>query len=120
MKTNSAIRNYKHSIGICLGIIAALVIITSETCYYGYLASQTSSIEVSQDDNGDDGEHAIISISKDAVTSIAHLFIQQVLHFISDIYSASADDVIEIPESIPDFNSYFRTLFRLIISPNAP
>ncbi|UII22837.1 hypothetical protein [Fulvivirga ligni] len=127
MRNHITIRKFKHTIGLCIGVLAALVILTSETCYYSYMASYSlatsgkdTTIDIKHDNKDDSNDHAILSISKDAVSSVAHMNITQALHFITEIYSGSSEDVVEIPENIPDFNTYFKTLFRLIISPNAP
>lgn len=119
MYNSENISKHKHVIGICFGIVAAIVILVSQSFYYDYLASAEAGFHTEVEDEGEE-DHAIITINKDVVTSAVQLTITQTLHFIADIHldnAAQAD--IEIDQKV-DFNTYFKTLFRLIISPNAP
>lgn len=114
------ISRYKHALGISLGIVAAIAVLFSQSCYYNYVALEKS--KVNTEVPGADGEehHDVLTISKDAVTSAVQFTISQVLHLIGNIDLQNSDEVEVELEQTTDFNTYFRTLFRLIIAPNAP
>lgn len=119
MKSFKNISKHKQTIGICFGIIAAIVILMSQSFYYDYLAnaSQEATVEVSDEGNE---QPDILTISNDAVTSVVQFTIAHVLHFIAELYLDNTDEIeVEVVGKI-EANSYFKTLFRRIISPNAP
>lgn len=108
----------KQVIGICFGIVAAIVVLLSQSFYFDYLVS-TEKITAEVADEGED-EPEILSISKIALTSAVQHSITHALHFIADIYfDNSGEERVEVDQKV-NFNTYFNTLFRLIISPNAP
>lgn len=107
-------------LSVTMGVVAALAVLCSQSFTY------TSSIKAQQDtkkevpSDHDQENHDIATVSQDAVSSFVQLTISHDLHFITDIYHNVVEEVnIEFDQKI-DFNSFFKTLFRLIISPNAP
>ncbi|ELR70918.1 hypothetical protein C900_03201 [Fulvivirga imtechensis AK7] len=120
MKKLGKISRYKQTIGICFGILAAVVILVSQSCYYNFLANEEAKVNTEVNDQKGEPKHDVLTISKDAVASVVQYTISHALHFIAEIYLENTDEVeIAIDQEV-DFNAYFKTLFRLIIAPNAP
>ncbi len=110
----------KEGLALTLGIVAAIAILFSQTAFVS--EKHTSDVETHQSSDDDNAEntHDITIIAQDAVSSIAQLTLANGLHFITDIDQNETETVkVHFDQKI-DFNSYFKTLFRLIISPNAP
>lgn len=122
MRAKNNISALKHTIGIAIGIIAALVILVSQTFYFDYLAN-TDGDKVKTEVAEDGSEHHasdVLTISQDAVTTVVQFTINQILLFITDLQLISNEDVkVEFSQKV-ELTTYFKTLFRLIISPNAP
>lgn len=116
MKVLNIILERKHAIGMMMGIITAVVILSTQTFYYDYAVK--NQVEIASEDEEQPSE--ILTIGHDAVSTVVEYTLQQVLHFISTIYTESAEALnIELEEE-PRFNALFKALFRSIISPNAP
>jgi len=110
---------FKEWLSIVLGVVAAIAILCSQS--FTYTVSELPDEVKTELPADDDGEHhEVTTISQDAVSSVVQLTISHGLHFITNIYH----NVVEVAKTWfdqkIDFNSYFKTLFRLIISPNAP
>lgn len=120
MNRLKTISKYKQTIGICFGIIAAIAILVSQSCYYNYLAKEEARVKTEVADEEGDDNHDVLTISKDAVTSAVQFTISQVLHFIAEIHQENGADIEVKDDRVVEFNSLFKTLFRLIIAPNAP
>ncbi|MBL6446844.1 hypothetical protein JMN32_11010 [Fulvivirga sp. 29W222] len=121
MNKQRHISNYKQTIGIVIGIVAAIVILVSQSFYYDYMASTEGGVktEIGSEPTGEQ-QPDILTIGKDAVTTVVQFTITQVLQFIADLQLANSDEVqIEFDQKV-ELNTFFKTLFRLIISPNAP
>lgn len=120
MKGVKNISKYKHAIGMATGVVTALVILFSQVFYFDYAPETQSQVKTEQSQDQDGSETTDVTISQDAVSSIVQVNINQGLHFISDIHFSVTDlGDFEIV-TIPDLNKYFKALFNLIISPNAP
>ncbi|QSE97525.1 hypothetical protein [Fulvivirga lutea] len=121
MKLSSNISRFKHSAGIAMGLLAALVILVSQSFYFEYVSNFEQSVSVEQtSDNSDDSEDQVIKMGHQALSSAVEFSIQSVLHFITHIYDENPVEKPLVSENINGLTSYFQTLFRLIISPNAP
>lgn len=121
MSRRKNISKIKSSVSLITGVLAALVILFTQSFYFDYAAeTQTESkVKTEQSDNTDE-DQAILKIGSEAVAQVAQVSLQNALHFISNIYlDNSQQNHIEYKPK-PLFNAYFHTLFRLIISPNAP
>jgi len=107
-------------LSITLGVMAAIAVLCSQSL--SYASSLRSEKETKKEIPGDHEQdhHDLPTLSQDAVSSFVQLTISHDLHFITDIYHNTVEEVnTELDQKI-DFNSFFKTLFRLIISPNAP
>ena len=120
MNKQNYISKYKQSIGIVIGIVAAVVILVSQSFYYDYLASADGVNTEISTENTDDQQPDILTIGKDAVATVVQFTITHVLHFIAELQLANSDEIeIEFDQKV-ELDTFFKTLFRLIISPNAP
>ncbi|MEQ9165899.1 MAG: hypothetical protein RLO12_06565 [Fulvivirga sp.] len=119
MSRRKNISKFKSSVSLVTGILAASVILFTQIFYFDYAAENESKVKTEQSDNTDE-DQTILKIGSEAVAQVAQVSLQNVLHFISNIYlDNSQQNHIEYKPK-PLFNAYFHTLFRLIISPNAP
>ncbi|MEP2771221.1 MAG: hypothetical protein ABJH05_03665 [Fulvivirga sp.] len=110
----------KEGLALTLGIVAAVAILFSQTALVSDNHTSDTETHQSTEDDNTENKHDITTITQDAVSSIAQLTLANGLHFITDIDQNESEPVkVQFNQKI-DFNSYFRTLFRLIISPNAP
>jgi hypothetical protein len=116
MEKLTKISNIKHTAGIALGILAALVILVSQSFYFDYVAKSECKVKTEKSDQ----EQTILKIGQEAVAQAANVTLHNVLHFISEIFLDDSSEVHIDIKLQPEFNSLFNTLFRLIISPNAP
>ena len=102
-----------------IGVLAAVVILFTQSFCFDYAESAESKVKTEQSDTTDE-ERTVLKIGSEAVAQVAQVSLQNVLHFISNIYlDNSQQSHIEYSPQ-PLFNAYFHALFRLIISPNAP
>ncbi|WP_155211138.1 hypothetical protein [Fulvivirga aurantia] len=111
----------KEWLSIALGVMAALAILCSQSFTYTQLSEVDKSIETEIPTNDSDDENQeLATISQVAVSSFVQVTLSQGLHFITNIYHNVIEVVADHVDQKIDFNSYFKALFRLIISPNAP
>lgn len=110
----------KDGLSLFLGVFVAIAILLSQSIVVSSSQEEeTKPVTEQQSDQGDEAEQ-VLTISQDAVSSVAQITISHSLRFISDIYQKAEDKVEVNLDQKVDFNPYFRALFRLIISPNAP
>lgn len=119
MRNINNISKYKRSISLVMGVLAAMLIIFTQSFYFDYAASADKKVKTEQSDSSDK-EQTILKIGSEAVAQVAQVSLQNVLHFISNIYLDNSEQNHIEYRPQPLFNAYFHTLFRLIISPNAP
>lgn len=119
MKKNKNTINFKHFAGISLGIVAAVVILVSQSFYFDYVANVEGNAHTEQVSDVDSDE-TVIKMAHQALSTVVQFAVQNVLHFISQIYKEDTFESSVSIENTISFDSYFHTLFRLIISPNAP
>lgn len=118
MKGYSSIVRYKFNAGILLGMLAALVIVLTDiTTVHVPVQEDIVSQTASDQDSGEDQQ---ISAGKDLVATVSQLTLHHAWHFIASIYTDEGQDQDTEGFEVREYNSWFRTLFRLIISPNAP
>ncbi len=120
MITRNNIAKRKHALGLIIGLLAAVLILFTQSFYYEYVAISKEQIKAEQTDKANDTEAAILKAAPSAVSQVVQVTLQHAWQLISII---SFDDArthqINYTPSLHQ-NTLFRTLFRLIISPNAP
>jgi len=118
MKASRNISRKKELTFILMGVLAALAIVCSQSfSYFDYAGDSKANTEIPADE---ENQQDIPSISQDAVSSFVQLTLNQALHFIADLKYQVKETVTVFLDQKLDYNTYFKTLFRLIISPNAP
>ncbi len=120
MKGYSEIVRYKFKAGILLGFMAAFAILFSELSSFQY--RQAAAIQAKADKAGDydDKAQEVLEVGKHLVAHVSQLIIVQEWHFLGDIYTIDHQDQEPGALEVRGYNTWFKTLFRLIISPNAP
>lgn len=125
MKGYSNIVTVKHRLGIVFGLLAAVIILATNVVpgsdqYYQAVRKSVEKKDKQHKDRsaGDSAEY--LTITQDLISPVSPLVITQDWHFLGEILHEEDDHVEFMPRHIDSYNSLFRTLFRQIISPNAP
>jgi len=108
---------------LTLGAVVALLIVVSQVGYYHLQYSLVDSQRLEMGDDGQKEENGGIDFqvfSNDAISTIITVNLQQGLHFIHEICLEPIENVGTTFEKLVHPSKYFLTLFRRIISPNAP
>ena len=120
MKYITDILKAKHTLGIALGLMAAFVILFSQSFYFDYVSNVEGDVKTENSAESHSDSETVIKMAHQALSTVAEFAVQTVWHFITEIFVA---DKVETPhyfESYSGFTPYFQALFKLIISPNAP
>ena len=114
---------FRHKILTLLaGIATAGVIVFSQLFYFqaANYCQEKAETEQHEHDQKKDGTEIYISIPSSSISSSSHIEITKDLSFVLEIlfeHETKEEEVTRI--SLPA-NRFFQTLFRFIISPNAP
>jgi hypothetical protein len=113
------ISKLKDYLGITIGVFAAIIILFTQSFYFDYVAQAQYNVKIDKTEKTDKAP-TILKVGQVAVAHAVQVTFQNVLHFISNIYidESNSNHVDNKPQV--SFNTLFVTLFRLIISPNAP
>jgi hypothetical protein len=101
------------------GIATALVIVFSQLFYFQAANYCQKKAEAEQHDQKT-GHESYISIPSSTISSTSHLEIHQDLSFVLGILFELKSEKEESTEVVLPVDRFFQTLFRFIISPNAP
>ena len=103
---------------LIVGILAALTILSGQI----YNTQFAPLVQISQEKaaNTDDEQKEIIIKSVEAVSTVAHVNLTHQFYFISEILHKEGDHEESTYFELPKLSTFFTTLFRQIISPNAP
>jgi hypothetical protein len=103
---------------LIMGILAALTILSGQV----YTTQLTPAVEVSQEDtSSSDTEHQqTIVKAVDAVSTSANVSLTHHFYFINEILHIEENHEESTFFELPKLSTFFTTLFRQIISPNAP
>lgn len=118
MKTKLNISKSKNTMILIMGILTALTILSGQI----YNTQFSPSIELSQDSNSNDADDQQQTIVRtvDAVSTTAHVNLIHQFYFITEILYAEENHKESTYFELPKLNTFFTTLFRQIISSNAP
>lgn len=112
---------FRHKILTLLaGIATAAVIIFSQLFYFQAANYCQEKAETEQQDQKKDGPETHISIPSSTISSSSHIEITQDLSFVLEILFERESKEEEVTRISLPVNRFFQTLFRFIISPNAP
>ncbi len=119
MRIRNNIVDFKHSVGIILGVITALMITFSQSLYYVADSSELETPSKEQTSQEDDAE-SVLTAQNDLLGSGGQQSISHTWHLNIIIpFDDFRDFTSECLKAV-DYNTQFRTLFRTLISPNAP
>ena len=112
---------FRHKILTLLaGITTAGVIIFSQLFYFQAANYCQEKAETEQQDQKKDGTETHISIPSSSISSSSHIELSHELSFIVEALFQSESKEEEVTRITVPVNRFFQTLFRFIISPNAP
>ncbi len=116
----SSIVRYKFRAGLILGFLAAIAILMTDFTLVNHQGKTDTELRADQEQDRGDESSTQLTASKDLVATVSQLTIQHAWHFIADIYTVDHEDQDTRGFDVREYDTWFRTLFRLIISPNAP
>jgi hypothetical protein len=112
---------FRHKILTLLaGIATAGVIIFSQLFYFQAANYCQEKVDTEQQAHKKDGTESYISIPSSSIASSSHIEITQDLSFVLEILFEGESKEEEVTRISVPVNRIFQTLFRFIISPNAP
>jgi len=112
---------FRHKILTLLaGIATAVVIVFSQLFYFQAANYCQKKAETAQHEQKKGGNETHISIPSSTISSSSHVEITQDLSFVLEILFERESKEEEVTRISLPVNRFFQTLFRFIISPNAP
>ena len=114
------ILKHKHFTGILFGIFAGLIILSNQSLYYNLDAETAEQTKKELADQEEGEEIPAIKVGQEAITSVVQVILVQAIRSVTDILFSDDNEVKHTYSSEVSPNSYFKALFNLIISPNAP
>ena len=113
---------FRHKmLTLLAGLATAGVIVFSQLFYFqaaNYCQEKATTKQHEQKQK--DAPESYISIPSSTISSAPHIEINQDLQFVLETLLKSESDEILIPTISLPVSKFFETLFRVIISPNAP
>lgn len=112
---------FRHkTLTLLAGIVTAGVIVFSQLFYFQAATYCQEKVDTKQHDPTSDSPESYISIPSSTISSTCNVEIHQDLSSVSEIlFEKQSDEESNNIISLP-VNKFFHTLFRFIISPNAP
>lgn len=118
MRTNS---KYNHPTALLLIVLLGMTVLVYQTSQsYMHVSQVVKTRNTEQSDQQEKGSEQQISLSQDVILSVSNIHLDQEFYQIKEILFGGEENEEEVPPTIERFTSYFRTLFRQVISPNAP
>ncbi len=112
---------FRHRIlTLFAGVVTASVIIFSQLFYFQAATYCQERVDIEQHDQKEGTAESYISIPSSTISSTSHIEISQDLNFVLEILFERKPDEEIITRISHPVNRFFQTLFRFIISPNAP
>lgn len=106
---------------LLLGVATASVIVFSQIFYFQAATYCQEKVKTEQEnDQQTDSNASHISLPSSTISSAPHIELNQDLSFVlGALFESTTNEAAEMEVELP-LNSLFHTLFRVIISPNAP
>ena len=104
---------------LIVGILAALTILSGQV-YTTQLAAPTEVVSQEDSATSDAEQQQVIVKTVDAVSTSASVSLTHQFYFISEILHIQENHEESTFFELPRLSTFFTTLFRQIISPNAP
>ena len=102
-----------------MGVLIAMVLGMGQVNYLTDTVEKPT-VEQNEDENQDTSDEIIIVSAVDAISTSAQLVISHVFYFISENILSDSPKINSGYFEKPYLVSYLTTIFRQIISPNAP
>jgi hypothetical protein len=102
------------------GIATAGLIVFSQLFYFQAATYCQKKAETQQHDQKKTGTETYISIPSSTISSTSHIEIHQDISFVLEILFKQEAEEETTPKIALPVNRFFQTLFRFIVSPNAP
>lgn len=116
-KATANISNYKRLASVLLGVVMAVVIVFGQVTSYD---APENIQENEQQTNEDSSEDILVLKAADAIASSVQVNLTHQYYFISEIIFADEPSTSGWHIATPVLTTFMHTLFRQIISPNAP
>lgn len=120
MRSQNNITEFKYSVGILLGVITAIAIVFSQSFYYTQDSTITKEIAKTADPTSDEDSSTQLTAGNDLLGLGGQFSISHIWHCTITIPFDDFRDFTSTCLKAVDYNTQFRTLFRTLISPNAP
>lgn len=113
---------YKQSSTLLVVILLGMAVLVYHTTQTYVNAVQLAHIEKSTNEQNKDtpDSHKEVYTASDVILSVSSIHLDQEFYQIKEIVFGDEEDSEDVPYLTIHFTSYFRTLFRQVISPNAP
>ena len=112
---------FRHKmLTLLAGLATAGVIVFSQLFYFQAANYCQEKAETEQQDQKKDGNETHISIPSSSISSSSHIELTHDLSFVLEALFESDSREEEVTTISLPVNRFFQTLFRFIISPNAP
>jgi cytochrome c-type biogenesis protein CcmH/NrfG len=120
MKGYSHIVRYKFKAGILMGFMAVCAILYVDLSSFTYRQAAIQHEKAESSEEKENKSQEILDAGKNLIAHVSQLTLVQTWHFIGEIYLVDHQDQEIQDLEIGEYNTWFKTLFRIIISPNAP
>ncbi|MGK7392100.1 MAG: hypothetical protein ACNS60_17235 [Candidatus Cyclobacteriaceae bacterium M2_1C_046] len=117
------IRKYRkcQKLSVIAGILLAVIITTTQSSLYFLNENNPVSYQLEEDKEDKGQENSLQYFSQDAITvSTVQLNLDKPFQVVFELLLPQDDKPIAKPEPFPLCQDFFKNLFRLTISPNAP
>ena len=113
--------NQSRSITLLAGLtVAVFVLISFNTFQLGYYTEPAAEIQDEEAPNQEESGEDQTVISLEGLASIIQITVSHFITNLFDVAFGESEKVYQDLENLPVGLSYFKVLFSLIISPNAP
>ena len=113
-------RTETHIVTMAMGIIVALAIVCSQLFYFYQTSTQKKETQAEQHQQENSEDQVYFSVPSTSLPSSVHVELNPNVFFLFEIiFEGNVTDAPEAILAIP-LGQFFRTIFGLTISPNAP
>ena len=115
-------KTYRQSTTFLLVILLGMVVLVYHTAQTYVSVKQVAEVNTTDgkaNEKTPDSQKQV-SASPDVILSVSSIHLDQEFYQIKEIVFGVEEDSEDVPHTTENFTSYFRTLFRQVISPNAP
>lgn len=103
-----------------MGFMAVCAILFVDLSSFTYRQAAIQHAKAEASDEKENKSQEMLDAGKNLIAHVSQLILVQTWHFIGEIYLDDQQDQEIKDLEIGQYNTWFKTLFRTIISPNAP